>query len=76
MTKSLSDMTDEELAAVAAGLAAQRTEIRQAQVAVQREQEVRAATANLSPETRRIVQIGLAGGLKAEGDVNKKEASE
>lgn len=68
--KSVSNMTDEELAARAAELAEERTAIRLKQLEVQRELEVREAVKNLSPETRRIVKLGLAGGIASEGTVS------
>jgi hypothetical protein len=50
-----------------ADLAAKRTEIREAQVAVQAEIDFRAALDAMPDASRRIVQIRLAGGVAPVG---------
>ena len=67
--KELSDMTDEELQAEADRLAEERTATRLQQNAVQAEIDIRRALSTLNPETRRIVEIKLAGGTVPAGAV-------
>jgi hypothetical protein len=67
-TKKLSNMTDEELNAEAEKMAGERTDIRLKQLEVSREQEIRAALAAMSPETRRLIKITLEGGIAPQGE--------
>lgn len=68
--KDLSKLSDAKLSALADELAAKRTEIRLAQVAVADEQQARAALAGLSEGARgRVHELSLSGGVKSKGGV-------
>lgn len=72
MAKTVEKMTDEELARRRDALAKQRSEVREEQVAVQAEIDLRAALAAMPGEARRVVELRLGGGVRPEGAADAK----
>lgn len=69
----LSKLSDDELAALDAELAAKRTEIRLEQIAVSAEIDLRRALGAMSAESRRIIHIRLEGGISPSGDATPEK---
>lgn len=65
--KDLSKLSDDELEALEADLAAERTSVRLRQNDVAAERDLRRALASLSPESRRIVSVRMGGELAPQG---------
>ena len=68
-------LSDEDLAAEIVELAAQRTAIRERQVAAQAVRDARAAIAALPVSAQRIVRISIDGDLDAGGVAGQERAS-
>lgn len=62
----LAKLDDEELAALSAELAEERTAVRLDQVAVSNEQTFRAALTSLSPSQKEALQVRMGGKLPVE----------
>lgn len=68
---NISSLSDERLSALADELAAERTRIREAQVEVQAELDIRAAVNAMPANARRIVKLRLEGGVAPSGEMTE-----
>lgn len=67
--KALKNMGLEELQELHDKLALERTEIREKQVAVDAEIDIRRALSTLPPEAQKVIQVRMEGSLGADGEV-------